>query len=378
MKKQNTIYLGIGIVAVVLIVAIVLLSDQEKEEDTIKVGLILPLTGTFADVGINNLEAIKLAIKEINTNKSSKSYQLIVEDSKGCDASESISAMQRLINVEGVKYVYSICSGVILATQPIAEENEILHLGCAGSPQVAKSGSYMFNFNPSESYAMSVAADYLLNKEHLKIAIINCDNEWCITTKNQFKNYFEQRGGEVAIEKQIITGTSDLRTEFLQILNINPDAIFVSAYPSETITIFKQAKELGFDKLIFGAPTWFDSNLAAQTKDFSENKQFIVQHNAYDDTFANKMNNNVLLGTPQAYDAINVLSKVIHEIESEETSIIRDYLFEIDYEGQSGHIEFDKEGNIVGAYYDIVQFNNGTFNITHTKLSSAQIGANFD
>ena len=60
MKKQNKIYLTIGIVVVVLLVAITMFSTP-KGEDTINIGSILSLTGAASSwVKLHKMESILL------------------------------------------------------------------------------------------------------------------------------------------------------------------------------------------------------------------------------------------------------------------------------------------------------------------------------
>ena len=67
MKKQNKIYLGIGIVAIILIAAVVMFSGP-KGEDTIKIGALYPLTGGLSEYGEAAQRSTELAVEKINQN----------------------------------------------------------------------------------------------------------------------------------------------------------------------------------------------------------------------------------------------------------------------------------------------------------------------
>ena len=74
----------IGIVVVVLVaVAIGFFVLQEKEEETIKIGAILPLSGTGQTSGQDVYNGLQMAVDEINArDRLGMSFELIVADTK--------------------------------------------------------------------------------------------------------------------------------------------------------------------------------------------------------------------------------------------------------------------------------------------------------
>ena len=115
MEKQNKIYLGIGIVAVVLIASIMIYSNQQQDEKVIKIGVSLPLTGNDAHHGIQTLKFIEMAVEEINEEGgiNGRHIHLIIEDDR-CSGELVTSVFNKLINIDNVKAIYSKDGGDII------------------------------------------------------------------------------------------------------------------------------------------------------------------------------------------------------------------------------------------------------------------------
>lgn len=366
----------LSILVVVLVLGVIFnYSKKEKVLDSskeIKIGVILPLSGNLADVGNNNLEAIRLAVDEINSEGGilGKKVTIIAEDNKGCTTLESVNAMKKLITFDKVNFIYSICSGGILASHPIAENAGVLHLGCAGHSKIADLGDYMFRLIPPESEASYLSAKYIAQKLNKKnVAILHAEDDWSMSAKIEFADALQSFGVKPLLTEQIKSSAKDVRTELLKLKNANPEIIFFASYPQEAITAFKQSKELGMNIPFFGGTSWYDSSLAefVNTSD-----DMLIMHSQYvTPEFKEKLNNNVLLCTPQAYDAIHLFKKAITAANTTDPSKVKDEMYKITYDGQSGHFEFDELGELVGSHYDIVSFKDGSF-IVVDHISESQ------
>lgn len=65
MKNKN-LFWTIGIIVVILIVGMIYFNNQKKEGETVKIGVILPLTGNGASYGIWGRNALEIAKEEIS------------------------------------------------------------------------------------------------------------------------------------------------------------------------------------------------------------------------------------------------------------------------------------------------------------------------
>ncbi|MFW6272290.1 MAG: ABC transporter substrate-binding protein [bacterium] len=218
----------------------------------------------------------------------------------------------------------------------------------------------MFRLIPPESESSRLFADYIVNNLGIRnISILYSDDDWSVGAKNDFElalNNFEIT--PISIQ-QISSSATDVKTELLKLKNTDTELVFFASYPQEAMVAFRQAQELNFEIPFYGGNSWFDSSLA----DFvgTSDDKFIVHHQAYDATFESNLQGNVLLCTPQAYDAIYLFRQAMLDTNSHDPELVKNSLYNLTFEGQSGHIEFDELGELVGSYYDIMGFNDSSF-----------------
>src|SRR3989338_2238335 len=107
-----TIEIKKNMLAVFLIIVLIsavgyLISNQTKNSfpETITIGWIGPLSGNVKFLGIDNLNAVKMAVEEYNINKNSNEprVELIFEDDQ-YDENKSLQAYQTLVT-KGAKII---------------------------------------------------------------------------------------------------------------------------------------------------------------------------------------------------------------------------------------------------------------------------------
>ena len=112
---------AIGLLAVLASV-VVACGDDEDEGDgePFRIGVMESLTGPGETYGQVANQAKQLAVEEINAagGINGRMIELVVEDSK-CSAQDSITAYNKLTDVDGVKIILGTsCSGAMLGAAP--------------------------------------------------------------------------------------------------------------------------------------------------------------------------------------------------------------------------------------------------------------------
>ncbi len=356
------------IIAVIVVGGVWYLISREQVTtpatgEPIKIGLIVPLTGNAADIGLSNKRASEIAVTEINQKGGvdGRPIKLVFEDSVGCDSRIAVTAMQKLVNVDKVVAVYSVCSNVALSTHSVAEIAGVVHFGCASNPDVRELGDYMFRIIPSDDFAGKVAARYVKDEfDANSVAVLNCDNDWCVGIKNAFIESFRALGGEIVAEEQIRTGASDARTELTKIKNAGPELIYFAGYPQESIVVFKQAKELGLDVPFFGGDAWLDQTIPQETEEeVVANKFFTTPAKNYSKSFEQKIEGDIAICTPEAYDIMYILANIMEKV-GVDSEAVKNELYNLkNYKGEGGIIGLDEKGDLMGANFDIKAYEGG-------------------
>jgi branched-chain amino acid transport system substrate-binding protein len=347
------------VVLIICVVFLILLfgcvEQPVEQKETIKVGVMLPLTGDAAVYGESFSTALKLATEEINVSGGidGKQIELVIEDSK-CDAIEGVKAINSLVNLHGLKLIIAAeCSGPSLSAAPIAEKAKVLYLvAIASTPEIKNSGEYVFRIAPADDQQGEDLAKLIFNKNYRNTAVLYVNNASGAGIAQLFIEDFNKRGGNV-IEQKFNQGDSDFRTQLLKIKERDADSILVIAYSEHYPIIIKQMYELGIELPMFSSDTFKDETIIKSVGDLangviftnfyeSNSEKFVKFKNAYYE----KYGKNYGPYGDYAYDVMYVLKEGIEQAGSFDPEILKESLYELEYEGVTGLTKFDELGEV--------------------------------
>ncbi|MBT3304672.1 ABC transporter substrate-binding protein [Candidatus Woesearchaeota archaeon] len=332
------------LITILLLLTLITLIGCNNQE-TIKLGVTLPLTGSLAFIGESSQEAMNLAAEEFNTNSDIK-IELIFEDDM-FEPSKAINNVNKLININDVNAIISLGSPVGTVIAPIAQENNILHVGIA-SADIATLGSLNFNhWTPPKSQAKKLVEK--LNEDNItKISVITMNQEGGIAIRNEVFNELEKNNIRVLLEEKFTQGEKDFKTIWNKIKESDPEIVFFSAISPEFELILKQRIELGLDipVVTIESPDYTDEpelyndnwfiNAAEPTEEFK-------------DKFESEFGNAPRVFSGNAYDIVKVLGQIFVEKDNLIGSeIAATKLMELDqFKGAMGSFYVDSEGTFV-------------------------------
>lgn len=360
------------LIIIITLTLIILSFNKNKGGEAIKIGVIGPFTGDSAEYGENIKKAIDLAVEKINIDgiNDGKKIQLIYEDDE-CKPQIATNAINKLINVDRVNIIIDeACSSVALAEAPIAESSKtILMLATASNYQIKDAGDYVFRVYPSDAFQGKILANLIYNKGHRKVAILHLNNAYGFGLTEVFKEQFKQIGGNLIQIETFEHEATDFRTQLTKIKASNPDALILAGPASEVALILRQIKELNIDLPLFGSDSTKDNlllDIAGDTAEglttlfptITEGKTYQIFENLYVDKYKQKPEYYATFG----YDAMNILASIINKTDSTNTDLIKNGLYSINnFEGATGIINFDDDGERLNVTYDIYTVRNGTF-----------------
>ncbi|MCG2686763.1 ABC transporter substrate-binding protein, partial [Candidatus Parcubacteria bacterium] len=178
-KTTRTI---LWIVIAVVIIAGIWYGTSKKpvitEKEVIKIGVILPLTGTSADAGSYVKNGLLLAQEELNLNTSLKyRYDLVFEDSR-YSPMDGVTAIRKFIDIDKYNYIVGAhSSSVTLAMAPIAEENKVLLITPSSqSDEISTAGDYIFRTQINTAQEAKFLSKFIYNQitsKKLAVLVIN-------------------------------------------------------------------------------------------------------------------------------------------------------------------------------------------------------------
>jgi branched-chain amino acid transport system substrate-binding protein len=332
--------------------------------DSIKIGMVLSVTGSGADGGKYALAGAKIALDRVNKAGGvlGKQVELITDDDQTTNPGTVLAFSKLAVQPDIVAFI-----GEIRSTQTHAMAPDILKTGkpvCFGGtdPKLTKMGNpWLIRFRPNDSYSGRVIASYgvaTLGKKNW--AIVHSTDAFGTGGFETLSASLDKLGAMVAIEQGYPNQSQDLTPVVLAIKSSGADIIgSYFTFPSDQAIFARELRQVGVTLPWVGSPTTF---LAETVKlggpalwgtygvaDFaidssSEAKEFAALYGAV---------SNVQPDYSRAwtYDAIGVLSAAINKAGSTEPDKIRAAILSTrGYKGAEGEYNFDEFGDGLHGY----------------------------
>jgi ABC-type branched-subunit amino acid transport system substrate-binding protein len=237
--------------------ALALAVSVHAQQPPIKIGAILPLTGSGASYGVWMKGGAEMAAEEINAagGIAGRKLEVIYED-HAADASKAVNGMRRLVEVEKIPFTLTSYSAPTLAIQPIGAQNKVVMMNGGGQSDNLANKEYLYNNIPVVSNEVGVIADWLTKDKKFKAAaVIVANDEAGRNAAKTFREKFTADGGRVLAEEQVALDGNDFRAQLAKLKAAGGDLLFISSYGRNVAIIVDQAREIGMT-IPFAATSW--------------------------------------------------------------------------------------------------------------------------
>ena len=268
--SRRRLMLGATVVALATTL-VVPVTSSEAQEETSKIGLLAPLTGSLAGEGQDMLRGVQLAVDEINSQGGIHGWTFEIEEVDVPDqASDAVvSGVERLLADGDVNYI---------CTSYVSNSNfEIEYMAEAGMPYMLSGGTQQTRDiiapNPDNFPTVwSVNASYDAYETELvpvvealaesgkisfdygkTVALVSSDNAYSKGIFEGLKKSFSSAGWTVSLDEMLPFGEiNDWRAFFAKIRQNPPDLIVNTDYlPNNAATFITQFLEDPTDSMVF-------------------------------------------------------------------------------------------------------------------------------
>jgi branched-chain amino acid transport system substrate-binding protein len=219
-------------------------------EEVIKIGAILPLTGSAATVGEFQKNGIEVAVSEINESGgiNGKKVKVIYGDSKN-EGKEGIIVLKKMIDIEKVPVVLVSQSGVVvpIATQVASRKDVLLFVTISSVPGITELGDNIFRLFVTSENESRKMAEFVSEKLSVKkVGVFYINDEFGLGGLKTFKQSFGNYGGTVVWEEAYDKTGSDFRSSLLKAAQLRDlQALYIIGYDRAFAIAVKQAREVG-------------------------------------------------------------------------------------------------------------------------------------
>ncbi len=357
--------------------------------ETIKIGVLLDLTGDLGSMGVRILNGARLAADEINAAGGVLGKQVeLVEEDGATDPATGFDRVKKMVSVDGVEVITGpMITGASLLSIPYADEQDVplITPSATGIQLSEEEGTeWFFRTCLRDDAQGMVLADIIADEGYTKLATIVLDNTYGKGLETAVVERLDEVGwqGEHVISIHYDEGTKDYRTELQQIKDSGPDVVFACTYCDDGIVVFKQALDIGLDEIAWlGCDGNYGSGLFADPKsaEFME-KAFVAatrtvgagsKYDEFSAAYELAYGEAPQVYCDTMYDAVWSAANGIEAAGVYDGEAIRVALTELEFEGATGPISFNELGDRTSGLFEIWEVVEDP--TTETGYANAQI-----
>jgi len=245
-------------------------SQVSAAENEVVIGVLYPLTGPVAQVGIDAVAAVKTAVEIVNedidlnvpmgpgkglTNLGGAKVRIVVIDHGGKPDVGQAEA-ERLITQEKVHALFGAYYSSVTATaSQVAERYQIPYLNAEStSPKLTKRGfKWFFRTTPHDGEFTQVMFDFLSDFQKEKgvklgsVGILHEDSLWGSDSGKAQESLAASGGYKVVNNIAYKKTTTSLTAEVQRLKAAAPDVLMPSSYTADALLFMRTAKELDYN-----------------------------------------------------------------------------------------------------------------------------------
>jgi branched-chain amino acid transport system substrate-binding protein len=340
--------------------------------ESIKIGLMGPMTGSWASEGQEMKQVVELLAEDFISKGgvSGKKLEIIVEDDGG-DPRTAALAAQRLATRGVAAVIGTYGSSVTEATQNIYNESKIIQIanGSTAIRLTEKGLPYFFRTCPRDDEQGKVAAQTLQKLGYKKIAILHDNTTYAKGLADETKGLLEKQGMPIVFFEALTPGERDYTAILTKLKGAAPEAVFFTGYYPEAGLLLRQKKEMNWNVPFMGGDATNHPDLVKIAgKDAAAGFYFLSaplpkdlpteQAKAFLASFSKKYGNppNSIYAM-LAGDGLRVTAAAMEATQSVAPDKLSDYLHKDlkDFSGLTGKISFNEKGDRVGEVYRVYQ-----------------------
>ncbi|HDH10846.1 MAG TPA: ABC transporter substrate-binding protein [Nitrospirae bacterium] len=316
--KKTVKAIGGVIITVAVILSGYMFTGCEKSEmpaakkETVKIGMVLPLTGGIAFIGVGMRNAAILAKEHLGDTK--YNYEILFEDDQ-YNPKLTASAANKFINVDKVDAIVSCEASPGQVVSALARKNEIIHFGLTAVSSVAEGDNNFVHWTPAKEQARVLVKE--LKKQGIKTMGIFRSvslQDWTAYV-DAVRELSKDAGIKIVTEHSFQDSQKDFRSMIAKAKQTNPDIYFLVVPTPAIELLVKQIREAGIKTPL----TSIESFEVTETPELFEGYYYVSSSeptSGFRSAYEAKFNESPPICSANSYDMINLIVTAIESIDS--------------------------------------------------------------
>lgn len=333
-----------------------------QADETILIGLAGPLTGPSARIGKDLENGAQLAIADANAQKPTLqgkpvTFKLLSEDDQS-DPRTAVAVAQRLVD-EGVAGVVGHWNtGTSIPAARIYHDAGIAQVApvATGHGYTQQGFDTSFRVMGHDDDGGNYAGDYAVKVLKAKrIAVIDDRTAFGQGLADEFIKSLAAQGLQPVAREYVDDKSVDFSAVLTTVRSKNADLIFFGGVDSQAAPLARRIKQLGMNTQLMGAGGFVSQTFLTLAQKEGEGVvalepglplEQMPGGKAFEQAYRERYKTHIELHAPFAYDATRVLIAAIEQAGSADPADYLPKLRAIHYQGVTGTIAFDAQGNL--------------------------------
>lgn len=346
-------------------------ANASGDAETIKIGLLAPLTGEVAEYGVAVANGVRLYVEEYNAagGMNGKQIVLVEYDEEG-DSAKAVTGYNSLVDQGVAAIIGDVTTGPTVAVVVESQADNMPMITASATaaavtvdPDSGEVYENMFRscfIDPFQGEKMATFAYEELGAKTAAI-LYNTGIDYSVGLTEAFEEKAAELGLEVVAVESYADGAVDFTSQLTNIAAKAPDVLFVPDYYSVVALVATQADAAGVTATMLGADGWDTVLQVVEDASLLEGAYYCAGYSKNDTTeavqsfiaaYEAKYESTPNMFAAQAYDAAAILFAALEQVDESLTVGSDEYkeaviaaLNATDMECVTGHVTYDELNN---------------------------------
>ncbi|MEW6635446.1 MAG: ABC transporter substrate-binding protein [Actinomycetota bacterium] len=338
---------------------------SEGGDEPIRVGVVLPYSGVYAQLGEDITDGMNVYFEE-NKEIAGRPVELVREDEEA-DPQVGVQAARTLIEREGVDILtgavatptaYGIIDLIEREQMPFVISNAL------GNDATRRGVEYVFRTSGSSWQVTYPMGEYLAEEGVETIFVSAADYAAGQEMSTDFKDGFTSAGGEVVGEAYPPLGTNDYSTYLTEIRQADPEGSWSFFAGTDAVRFVQQYAQSGLKEntTLYGTGNLVDSDtleaqgeaaIGAQTALFYASTLDTPENREFREKFQQQFDRPASVYAVQGYDAAWLIGEALKATDgnTEDTDALIEAMENVEFQSPRGPMRLDENHNPVQNIY---------------------------
>ena len=367
--KKYSMKIAALVLAIAMVFALAACSGGGGGGDSspIKIGVLLPISGSEAFYGIDMNNAYTMAVDRVNSEGGvlGREFELLSVADDGCDPLMAAQAATNITSRDPDFVVGGYCSGATIpALQEFIDNDLVMLISAANSTRITDIGlPQTFMMNSPGTHQIDKLIQLINNLGVTRMSVIHQGDDYTQNLSDISNEKLPPAGIEIVSTEVMESGSPDVSAIVTSIRNAGAEMVFWAGYFADGGNVIRQLRQGGFEGYIVCGDGSSSTELIPAAGPAGDGVfvlsppavDFTPGGEAFEAEYQAAFNQPPGAYATLAYDTIMALADAITRAETVESDAVRQAMQDIQYQGLSGLIQFAPNRELLHSNFIILQ-----------------------